>query len=89
MAPEITCRVELGEERALGFGGERWVKDLETLIAEIRSGREYFVQISAARVRVTVAEQDGSSYLRTDPGSMPENGLLALPICGDRPDRAR
>jgi hypothetical protein len=51
------------------------------VIGQISGGREYFVQVEAARFRVVVANRGGSRYLCSDPESGIENYLLSLPAC--------
>jgi hypothetical protein len=84
LATEITCNVSDGDDPDEGIdslGGPGWLKDEATVIAEVEAGREYFVEVSSARVRVVVAEREGRKYLRTDPDETSENNLLSLPSC--------
>jgi len=61
------------------LGGPGWSADAATVIGQIGGGREYFVQVEAARFRVVVASRGGSRYLCSDPESGIENYLLSLP----------
>jgi hypothetical protein len=84
LATEITCIVpdsDDPDERIDSVGGLGWTKDEDTVIGEITEGREYFVEVDSARVRVLVCDRDGRRYLRTDPDESAENNLLGLPTC--------
>lgn len=86
MASEITCVTTSRNPRGRGgieqIGGHRWTKDLETVIADIEQGLEYFIQVGAARIVVVIGEgKNGGRTVRADPDSINKNILFSLPSC--------
>lgn len=61
------------------LGGPGWSSDTATVIGQIGAGREYFVQVEAARFSVVVSKLGGKKYLCSDPDACIENYLLSLP----------
>jgi hypothetical protein len=61
------------------LGGPGWSADAATVIGQIGAGREYFVQVEAARFSIVVSILDGRKHLCSDPDGCIENYLLSLP----------
>lgn len=54
----------------------------DAVIEEIENGTGgYFVDVNGKEVKVEVADQEGTKYLRTDADETTENNLLSLPDC--------
>ena len=68
-------------ERAGGPEGEGWTLRVEEIIAYIREGGRFWVDIGGQRIDVVIAIQSGREYIKTRAdGDQPIN-LLGLPEC--------
>jgi hypothetical protein len=68
-------------ERIKALGGPGWHSSTDTVIANIRAGERYWVQVGFSRVYLRIDHHDGRPYVRTEPDGRYDNNLLELPSC--------
>jgi len=65
-----------------GQGGNAWKFSVPEAIAGIKSGKwTFYTHVQGKRVKVIIATNEGTEYLKTEADGLQPNNLLALPEC--------
>jgi|EndMetStandDraft_8_1072994.scaffolds.fasta_scaffold03481_6 hypothetical protein len=68
-------------ERVGGREGEGWTLRVDEVVAHIRLGDNFWVEIGGQRLDVIIASYAGREYIKTRPDGDHPNSLLSLPEC--------
>jgi hypothetical protein len=70
-------------ERAGGPDGEGWTLGVDEIVAQIKSGTSFWVDVGGRQVDVVIVNHSGREYIKTKLDGDSPNTLLSLPECVD------
>ena len=70
-------------ERVGGPEGEGWTLRVDEIVAHIKEGTSFWVDVGGQRIDVIITSHSGREYIKTRSDGDSPNSLLSLPECVD------